>query len=125
MFMIPMPPMSRLIAAIEIGGLLPPADLLAACIQRKSEVYLPEAKSLAGVAEHVTTNTPRSRQHEAHSSALVGGELCGREHHRLDQELQGHVPAPCAERAADPDLARPLGHGREHDVHDPDAADEQ
>ena len=32
---------------------------------------------------------------------------------------------PGADRLADPDLARPLGHRHQHDVHDPDAADEQ
>ena len=32
---------------------------------------------------------------------------------------------PRADGAADADLARALEHAREHDVHDPDAADEQ
>ena len=44
---------------------------------------------------------------------------------RLDQELQQHLPRPRADGQADADLARPLGHGDEHDVHDADAADEQ
>src|SRR5262249_121769 len=46
-------------------------------------------------------------------------------HYRLDQKLQSDVAALGAQRAADADLARPLRHGRQHDVHDTDAADEQ
>ena len=38
---------------------------------------------------------------------------------RIDVALLG------ADRAADADLARPLHHAGEHDVHDPDAADQQ
>ena len=43
----------------------------------------------------------------------------------LDEELSQHVGAARADRHADADLARPLGHRHEHDVHDADAADEQ
>ena len=47
------------------------------------------------------------------------------EHDRLDQELLGDVAPLGAQGAADADLAGPLGHGRQHDVHDADAADQQ
>src|SRR5215217_1243276 len=43
----------------------------------------------------------------------------------LDEELREHVGAARADGHADADLARPLGHGDEHDVHDPDAADDE
>ena len=47
------------------------------------------------------------------------------QHERLEQELQQDVMALRADGLADADLARPLRHGHEHDVHDADAADEQ
>ena len=43
----------------------------------------------------------------------------------FDQELQQDRPAFGADGFADADLARPLRHRDEHDVHDADAADEQ
>ncbi len=45
--------------------------------------------------------------------------------HRLDQELGEDVALPRPDRHPDPDLPRPLRHRHEHDVHDPDAADQQ
>src|SRR5262245_11838511 len=45
--------------------------------------------------------------------------------HGLDQELQQDVHPARADRHADPDLARPLGHRHQQDVHDADAADQQ
>jgi len=48
-----------------------------------------------------------------------------RQHDRLDQELHGNMPALGAQRPADADLPRPLGHGGQHDVHNADAADQQ
>ena len=47
------------------------------------------------------------------------------EHDRLDQELLGDVAPLGPQGAADADLAGPLGDGRQHDVHDADAADQQ
>ena len=47
------------------------------------------------------------------------------EHDGLDQELLGDVAPLGAQGAADADLAGPLGDGRQHDVHDADAADQQ
>ena len=47
------------------------------------------------------------------------------EHDRLDQELEQDRRRPRADRLAQADLARALGDRDEHDVHDPDAADEQ
>ena len=47
------------------------------------------------------------------------------QHGRLDQELQQDVPRLRADRHADADLARALGHRHEQDVHDADAADQQ
>ena len=44
---------------------------------------------------------------------------------RLDQELRQDVAAARADRLADADLARPLADRHEHDVHDPDAADDE
>ena len=44
---------------------------------------------------------------------------------RLDQELGEDVAAPGADRLADADLAGPLADRDQHDVHDPDAADDQ
>src|SRR5208282_1547940 len=43
----------------------------------------------------------------------------------LDEKLQQNVAAFGADRLAHADLARPLDHGNEHDVHDADATDEQ
>ena len=43
----------------------------------------------------------------------------------LDQKLQQDRAPLGADGLADADLARPLGHRDEHDVHDADAADEQ
>jgi hypothetical protein len=40
----------------------------------------------------------------------------------LDQELREHVRAAGADGQADADLAGPLRHAHQHDVHDPDAA---
>src|SRR5690606_15876941 len=45
--------------------------------------------------------------------------------HRLHEELQQDAAARRAERHADADLARPLRDADEHNVHDPDAADDQ
>ena len=44
---------------------------------------------------------------------------------RLDQELGEDVAAARADRLADADLAGPLADRDQHDVHDPDAADDQ
>ena len=48
-----------------------------------------------------------------------------RQGHRLDQELRQDVAPAGADRHAQADLARPLGHRDQHDVHDADAADDQ
>ena len=48
-----------------------------------------------------------------------------REGHRLQEKLLEDVPGSGADRQANPDLAGPLRHRDEHDVHDPDPADEQ
>src|SRR2546427_1238252 len=44
---------------------------------------------------------------------------------RFDEELHQHVLAPRAHCLADADLARPLGDGNQHDVHDHDTAHDQ
>ena len=46
-----------------------------------------------------------------------------RQHRRLHQELVQNVLPPRADGFADADLARPLRHHRQHDVHDHHAAD--
>jgi hypothetical protein len=61
----------------------------------------------------------RQAQPNAHESAEE------RQRHRLDQELQQHLPPPRPNGEADADLAGPLGDGHEHDVHDADAAHQQ
>src|SRR4029077_2244375 len=48
-----------------------------------------------------------------------------REEDGLDKELRQDVDLAGTDGLADPDLAGPLGHGHQHDVHHPDAADEQ
>ena len=48
-----------------------------------------------------------------------------REGQGLDEELGEDVAAAGADRLADADLAGPLADRDEHDVHDPDAADDQ
>src|SRR3954469_18817888 len=54
------------------------------------------------------------------------GDAAGqRNDRRLDQELPDAVTLPRADGAADADLARPLQPAGQHDVHDPDAADQQ
>ena len=49
----------------------------------------------------------------------------GRQHHRLDQELQQHLALQRADGQAQADLAGPFGDADQHDVHDADAADQQ
>ena len=44
---------------------------------------------------------------------------------RLDEELRQDVAASRADGFADADLPGPLVHRDQHDVHDPDAADEE
>ena len=63
------------------------------------------------------------RQAEAEEDADDAAEQ--RQHHRLDQELHQHLAGFGADRQADADLARALGHRDQHDVHDADAADQQ
>src|SRR5262249_40188006 len=47
------------------------------------------------------------------------------DHGGLDQELGEDVPPGGADGLADPDLAGALGHRDQHDVHDPDPADDE
>jgi hypothetical protein len=47
------------------------------------------------------------------------------QHQRFDHELREHVAVARPDRKPEADLARPLGHRHQHDVHDADAADEQ
>ena len=47
------------------------------------------------------------------------------ERDRLDQELRENIATVRAHRHARPDFARPLGDAHQHDVHDPNAADDQ
>src|SRR6185503_497785 len=42
------------------------------------------------------------------------------EDHRLEEELGHDAHGLGAQRLLDPDLLGPLGHGHQHDVHDPD-----
>ena len=48
-----------------------------------------------------------------------------RQGHRLQQKLPDDIAAPGADGLAYADLARPLGHRDQHDVHYPDAAHQQ
>ena len=45
--------------------------------------------------------------------------------HRLGQKLQQHMQPSGADRHPQSDLARPLGHRDEQDIHDADAADDK
>src|SRR5687767_4367392 len=47
------------------------------------------------------------------------------ERDRFDQELHENVVTPGTDGQAQPDLPRSLGDGNHHDVHDPDAADDE
>ena len=64
---------------------------------------------------------PRGAEAERDADGAAGE----RQDDRLDQELQQHVEVARADRQAQADLARPLGHRHQHDVHDADAADQQ
>ena len=48
-----------------------------------------------------------------------------RDQHSLDDELADDVPSSGADRAAHTDFTRALENSRQHDVHDPDPADEK
>ena len=63
------------------------------------------------------------RQGQAQADAEQAAQA--RQRHRLDQELPGNVAALGTQGAADADLAGALGHRRQHDVHDADAAHHQ
>ena len=62
-------------------------------------------------------------QHDADHDAADASDQADGE--RLHHELREDVAGAGADGAADADLARPLEHRGQHDVHDPDAADEQ
>src|SRR5205823_903634 len=47
------------------------------------------------------------------------------EYRRFDGELRHDFRAPRTKCAPDADFLRPLGDSRQHDVHDPDAADDE
>ena len=63
------------------------------------------------------------------------GQACAENHadnsaqrakrHRLDQKLHEDVATLRADRFTNADLARPLGHADEHDVHHADSANQQ
>src|SRR6266498_1964408 len=63
------------------------------------------------------------REHIAETDANRAAEET--QHHRLDQELEQNIAAPRAAGLTQADLAGALGHTHQHDVHDPDAADQQ
>ena len=73
------------------------------------------------ITARVPTIAGWHKKPEEHAQQAAGG----REHDRLAQELRDDVALLGAQRAANADLARPLGHGGQHDVHDADAADQQ
>ena len=79
----------------------------------------PSTSSTTGWTPTILKRLPTSPTRDAEHAAA------DREQHGLDEELAEDVGAPRAERLADADLARPLGDGDEHDVHDADPADEQ
>ncbi len=58
-------------------------------------------------------------EHDADDAADDG------ERHRLYHELPADVALLGSYRLAQADFARALGHGREHHVHDADAADQK
>src|SRR3712207_7881478 len=62
----------------------------------------------------------RSRERERAADADQDADQSAdqAEQDRLDQELEEHVARPRPDRHADADLADPLGHRDEHDVHE-------
>jgi hypothetical protein len=70
---------------------------------------------------HLLCHQHRGR--DANRNPGAATEPC--EHQRLGQELLHDLRGRSADRRANPDLVRALGHGHELDVHDADAADQQ
>ncbi|HEY7224538.1 MAG TPA: hypothetical protein VH561_13255 [Micromonosporaceae bacterium] len=66
-----------------------------------------------------STQAPHQPEHDTEHAAAET------EDRGLDQELAPDRSGRRPECLAQPDLARALGDRDEHDVHDPDAADEQ
>ena len=58
---------------------------------------------------------PDHAEHDSEDAASFGDE------DGFGEELPQDVAAARADRFANPDLLRPLGHAHEHDVHDADA----
>src|ERR1051326_4284361 len=101
----------------------------------------PEDHAEDGAESEGDGDGPERRVHRRQLQQSLKGEACrGREQiaagdadaaaeagkdDRFDEELQQDVAAPRADGLSDADLARPLRHRDEHDVHDADAADEQ
>ena len=79
-------------------------------------------KGLKGEAPAGQLADPR-RHDESEDDADQAAEE--RQVQRLDEELLEDVASAGADRLADADLAGPLGDRDQHDVHDPDAADDQ
>ena len=69
--------------------------------------------------------TRRDRCENSDSDHNAGDAAAHAEKHRLGQELKQHMQAAGADRHAQADLARPLGHRDEQDIHDADAADQR
>ncbi|MPL92315.1 hypothetical protein SDC9_38413 [bioreactor metagenome] len=72
-----------------------------------------------GGVDHADHRPGAKRQRDAEHAADQTHE------HRLDQKLPDDVAAPRADRHAHADLAGALGHRDQHDVHHPDAADDE
>src|SRR6478672_4709316 len=70
-------------------------------------------------------NAPRITAGLRTNGKLSARAAACREYYRFDQELCEHLALERTDREPDADLARSFGDRHEHDVHDPDAADEQ
>ena len=93
---------------------------------RRSPSAVPKASATAPAdttVRHSSSRVVTPDGHEAERDADEAADDAERD--GLDQELDQHVAAARAHRHAQADLARPLGHRHEHDVHDPDAADDE
>ena len=70
-------------------------------------------------------NDERDARRKRDAGDDSGDAAADAEEHRLGEKLQQHMQPPRADRHAQADFARPLGHRHQQDVHDADAADEQ
>src|ERR1035437_6328311 len=104
---------------IQLGGLAGRIDAEEDARGRGHEQAQQHAPQLHAGGE---TYDERYQLGHGHSAEYADDSPHQRHGSALDEELQQHVALPCAQRLAHADLARPLGHAHQHDVHNHDAA---